>query len=122
MLEVNSNGCVGDTFMTVYVQPELVIYIPNVFKPDNHHPDKSGSDAPNYFSAEVNNTFQPVISAYTSFQMSIYNRWGQMTYSTTDPNKGWDGWFQGHEPVQDAYVYVIKAAGYSGKQYTFTGQ
>src|SRR6185437_2806276 len=33
-LAVNSKGCTGDTFITVYVQPELIIYIPNVFKPD----------------------------------------------------------------------------------------
>jgi len=121
-IEVRSKGCVGDTFITVYIQPELIIYIPNVFKPDNHHGDgKTGTHEPNYFSAEVNNTFQPVISSYQSFQMSIYNRWGQLMYTTTDPEKGWSGWFEGHEPVQDAYVYVIKATGYSGKPYTFTG-
>ncbi len=120
-LEVNSNGCIGDTFIDVYVQPELIIYIPNVFKPDNHHGDIKGGHEPNYFSTEVNNTFQPYISSYQSFQMDVYNRWGQLMYSTTDPNKGWTGWFEGHEPVQDAYVYVIKATGFSGKAYTFTG-
>lgn len=121
-IQVNSKGCTGDTFLTVYVQPELIIYIPNVFKPDNHHPIRSTlMDEPNYFDAEVNNTFQPVISDYATFQMSIYNRWGQLMYSTNDPGKGWDGWYQGHEPVQDAYVYVIKATSYSGKPYTFTG-
>jgi len=121
-LEVSSKGCVGDTFIDVYVQPELIIYIPNVFKPDNHHGDgKVGTHEPNYFSAEVNNTFQPFISSYQSFEMSIYNRWGQLMYTTYDPQKGWTGWFEGHEPVQDAYVYVIKATGYSGKAYTFTG-
>ena len=119
---VSSKGCVGDTFITVYVQPELIIYIPNVFKPDNKHGgSKTSGHEPNYYSAEVNNTFQPVISAYESFSMNIYNRWGQLMYSTNDPKKGWDGWYAGHEPVQDAYVYVIKATGYSGKAYTFTG-
>ena len=121
-LEVNSKGCIGDTSLLIYVQPELIIYIPNVFKPDNHHGvGKVVGHEPNYFSAEENNTFQPFISAYQSFSMNIYNRWGQLMYTTYDPKKGWNGWYEGHEPVQDAYVYVIKATGYSGKAYTFTG-
>ncbi len=119
---VSSKGCVGDTFITVYIQPELIIYIPNVFKPDNKHGgNKTTGHESNYFSANENNTFQPVISAYESFQMNIYNRWGQLMYTTNDPKKGWNGWFEGHEPVQDAYVYVIKTTGFSGKPYTFTG-
>ena len=121
-LEVSSKGCIGDTFINVYVQPELIIYIPNVFKPDGKHGDnKSPVKDPNYYSAEVNNTFQPVISSYQSFQMTVYNRWGEEMYTTADPNKGWDGKYQGADAPQDAYVYVIKATGYQGKPYTFTG-
>lgn len=120
---VNSKGCTGDTFIMIYVKPELIIYIPNVFKPNYKHGERRkivGYD-PNYFSTEENNTFQPVISAYTSFEMTVYNRWGQLMYTTSDPHKGWDGTFQDKESPQDAYVYVVKATGFDGRAYTFTG-
>ena len=42
-------------------------------------------------------------------------------YSTTDPNKGWDGKYQNADAQEGVYVYVIKATGYLGKPYTFTG-
>jgi len=121
ILKVHSNQCIGIDSISVIIQPELIIYIPNVFKPNGKdgldrvpHPD-------NYFGLVENQTFQPVISDYASFEMSVYNRWGELMYTTTDPKKGWDGKYEGGEPKQDAYVYVIKATSYSGRPYTFTG-
>jgi gliding motility-associated-like protein len=120
LVQVKSRGCVGDSSLEVYIQPELIIYIPNVFTPGGMHGNGKGHDA-NYFDENVNNSFQPVISAYESFEMSIYNRWGELMYTTYNPKKGWDGRFEDRRPKQDVYVYVIKATGYSGKLYTFTG-
>jgi gliding motility-associated-like protein len=99
----------------------LIIFIPNVFKPDHHHGLKKDPHSPNHYSADENETFRPVISSYATFEMNIYNRWGELMFNTVDPAKGWDGKYKGQDPVMDAYVYVIKATSYSGKPYTFTG-
>jgi len=119
-LKVQARNCIGIDSLTIHVQPELIIYIPNVFKPNGKDGIRKGN-TDNYFGLSENQTFQPVISDYLSFEMSVYNRWGELMYTTTNPNKGWDGKYQGALPVQDVYVYVIKATGFSGKPYTFTG-
>jgi len=38
---------------------------------------------------------------------SIYNRWGTLVYSGTDPNEGWDGTFNGKVQPQDVYHYTL---------------
>lgn len=38
---------------------------------------------------------------------SIYDRWGNKVFSTTDINKGWDGTYKGHDAGIGTYVYVI---------------
>jgi gliding motility-associated-like protein len=43
-----------------------------------------------------------------SLSIEIWNRWGQLVYSSTDPTKGWDGYFQGTEAQTGVYAYLIK--------------
>jgi gliding motility-associated-like protein len=120
VLRVNSRGCPGLDSEVNYIdiRPELIIFIPNVFKPDSLH---GGQRDRNYFSAWENETFQPVVSDYSSFEMQIFNRWGELMYTTNNPEKGWNGKFKGENAMEGVYAYVIKATSYSGKPYTFTG-
>ncbi|MBA4196927.1 MAG: hypothetical protein C0459_05165 [Chitinophaga sp.] len=45
---------------------------------------------------------------------NLYNRWGQMIYSTTTPDKGWDGNINGKEQPSGAYVYMAQGIDYLG--------
>ncbi len=47
--------------------------------------------------------------ATTSFSLSIYNRWGQMIFSTTKSDDCWNGEFNGQLQATGVYVYIIKA-------------
>jgi len=47
----------------------------------------------------------------------VYNRWGQLLFSTEEPNKGWDGSFNGKKQQSGTYVYVIEAVDYNDKPY-----
>ncbi|MDP4263903.1 MAG: PKD domain-containing protein [Bacteroidota bacterium] len=42
-------------------------------------------------------------------EFSIYNRWGQRIFFTTDPNACWDGMYNGKMQDIGVYVYMIKA-------------
>lgn len=58
-------------------------------------------------SIEANREFRPV-TAYTgfgSYQLIIYNRWGQNIWSTNDPAQGWDGKVGGSYVPQGVYGY-----------------
>ncbi len=48
-------------------------------------------------------------SGVESFQLRIFNRWGQLVFETADFNKGWDGTFKGQLQEIDVYAYVLTA-------------
>jgi gliding motility-associated-like protein len=45
----------------------------------------------------------------TSLEMKIFNRWGQLVFSTSDPGGCWDGAFKGAPQPAGTYVYQVKA-------------
>jgi gliding motility-associated-like protein len=45
---------------------------------------------------------------------NIYNRWGQLVFSTTDPSKGWDGTIAGQQQGTFVFVWVAEAIDYKG--------
>ncbi len=45
-------------------------------------------------------------------EFSIYNRWGEKVFTTTDINKGWDGTYKGKKQNIDSYAYYVKAIVY----------
>jgi gliding motility-associated-like protein len=42
-------------------------------------------------------------------KLTIYNRWGDLVYSTSDPHACWDGTFKGRMQGPDVFVYVVTA-------------
>jgi len=48
-------------------------------------------------------------------EFNIYNRWGEMIFSSDDFYKGWDGTFRGVKQDIDTYVYTVRAEAYNGE-------
>lgn len=44
----------------------------------------------------------------SSYEMAIYNRWGEEVYYTTNPGELWDGTFDGEVLSNEIFVYYIK--------------
>jgi gliding motility-associated-like protein len=42
-----------------------------------------------------------------SFDLRIYNRWGQIVFHTHDINQGWDGMYKNQQAEQGVYLYVV---------------
>jgi gliding motility-associated-like protein len=89
---VDKYGCTGEDTIRVSMKDcPYGIYFPNAFTPNSGH---------NYL-------FRPVVIGYPIvYHFSIYNRWGQRIFDTTDPNKGWDGRIGGHDMDTGTYVWV----------------
>ena len=45
-------------------------------------------------------------------EFSIYNRWGEKVFTTSDINVGWDGTYKGKKQNMDSYAYYVKAIVY----------
>ena len=69
-------------------------YIPNAFTPN-------GDGLNDVFGAI------PRIDYVNQYRISIFNRWGQLLFESTDLNLGWDGTYQGKACQAGAYVYRI---------------
>ena len=96
LIATNAAGCIDSAFLTVKVIEELIYYIPNTFTPDGN---------------EFNNTFQPVFTSgfdpYT-FNMKIFNRWGETIFETKNHEIGWDGTYNGEIAMDGAYTWRIE--------------
>ena len=105
----NSFGCKDSITRLIKIEDDFVIYIPNVFSPH-----KQGK----------NDTFNVSGVGFQTegFVMSIYDRWGNMIYQTTDVNKGWDGKIRGNILANaDTYVYRIRVKDYMNREKTYVG-
>lgn len=52
----------------------------------------------------------------SSISIQVWNRWGQLVYNSTDPTKGWDGYFEGTEAQTGVYAYLISYTQKGGPQ------
>jgi gliding motility-associated-like protein len=101
-------GCYGTDALTIKVyKTNADIFMPNAFSPN---------------SDGKNDVFKPVlvgISKMTIF--SIYNRWGQLVYTTSQHGKGWDGTIHGTKQDPGTYVYLVSGIDYLGRVVTKKG-
>ena len=51
----------------------------------------------------------------------IWNRWGQLVYSSSDPTKGWDGNFKGTPAQTGVYAYLIDYTTTGGEEKVLKG-
>ena len=96
LVVTNQFGCSDTARATVLIEP-FEIYIPNTFIPDD-------------------NTVNDLFFARTDFEIlewdfSIYNRWGELIFNTTELSKGWDGDFEGMNSPVGTYLWVAKYRG-----------
>lgn len=71
----------------------------------------------------INDSFSFIENnAISEFSVKIFNRWGSIVYSWTDPNFEWTGLsFDGHNLSQGVYYYYMTATGFDGKMYEKKG-
>ncbi|RFC54454.1 T9SS type B sorting domain-containing protein [Brumimicrobium aurantiacum] len=98
-LKVTSRfGCEDEICKIIQFKDDFVLYVPNTFTPD--FDDHNQSFVPNF----------PPGSNITSFQMMIFNRWGETVFESLNPRQGWDGTYgaNGNRPAEEGtYIWKI---------------
>ena len=92
----DENNCI--TVDSVFIQtkacPLRGIYVPNAFSPNND---------------QVNDLFKPIVyGTMKKYRFSVYDRYGQVVFNTSDPAKGWNGTFKGNPPVSGTFVWFCQ--------------
>lgn len=103
-------GCKDTTSQLITVKDQLLFYSPNTFTPDGD---------------EFNNIFRPIMESGfdpTTYELKIYNRWGQLIFFSKDILSGWDGTFNGAYVQNGIYTWTVKfKADNNDDMYTFEG-
>ena len=69
------------------------LFVPNVFTPN---------------ADSTNDKFYPICNCpFEQYELSVFNRWGELIFNTTNPNDKWDGSFKGIECADGVYFYII---------------
>lgn len=104
----NEFGCTDTATNTVVVTGISTIFVPSAFTP-------SGDN--------LNETFMPRVTNMREFSMKIYNRWGELLYSTENAyDDGWNGRTPSGKLLKnDVYVYKIYVKDIYGKDFEYFG-
>ncbi len=108
VLVTTAQGCSAYSDVTVHVFKTL----PEIFVPSAFTPNGDGK----------NDILKPIIVGIKQFNFfQVYNRWGNMLFSSGNPSFGWDGTFGGTRQQSGTYVYVAQAVDYLGHTITRKG-
>jgi gliding motility-associated-like protein len=69
-----------------------------------------------------NDVFKFETKNITNFELRIFNRWGEIVFSTNDISQGWDGDVNGHPQNADTYKYSVKAETIHGYSFIKSGE
>ncbi|MBA2498795.1 MAG: PKD domain-containing protein [Chitinophagaceae bacterium] len=95
----NLAGCTETAFISV----KIYNVEPQVFVPTAFTPNGDGR----------NDLFRPIAVGMKSFDFfRVYNRWGQMIFSTTVSGQGWDGRIKGNEQGTNSFVWIVQGTDY----------
>ena len=72
------------------------VYVPNAFSPNNDG---------------LNDSMTVSTSLIRDYKITIFNRWGQELFTSTNPKEGWTGMFNGALVPEGVYFYVVEAFG-----------
>ena len=76
----------------------------NIFIPSAFTPNGDGK----------NDVFRVLGGEIKELDMKVFNRWGQLIFSTHERAKGWDGTYNGEAQPLGIYVYVVKLVSKDG--------
>jgi gliding motility-associated-like protein len=95
LLVVDTNGCKAESQVSITVVPDYQIYIPSAFTPNN--------DGTNDVFEIFGNK-----KLWKELSMTIFNRWGEKVFESSDSKFAWDGTFHGVLQNPQIYVYQLR--------------
>jgi gliding motility-associated-like protein len=94
LFAVNEYGCQSKDSVLITVESFNILDLPTAFSPNNDG---------------VNDVFRIArwLNVYSLKEFSVFNRWGQKVFSTTNISQGWDGTLNGVPQPLGVYVWVV---------------
>lgn len=88
------NGCNDTLSILVDIRTEPILVYPNAFTPNDDNINDRWPDRVDH-------------PAY-GFELMLFNRWGELLWTTRDPNDQWDGTIDGKQAPEGVYIYTVR--------------
>ena len=99
-------------FDSAFVNVKVFRTFPQIFVPTAFTPNRDGK----------NDLFRPIAVGISKIEyFRVFNRWGELVFSTTTNEMGWDGRIKGKDQATGTFVWVVKAVDYTGKEFFAKG-
>lgn len=92
-LVINEFGCKDTSFQNIWIKSDFLFFIPNAFTPDGDG---------------LNDVFLPRFLGINEYELQIFNRWGDLFFSSKDIATGWDGTFNNAQVPVGTYTWRIE--------------
>lgn len=102
----NEYDCTDEYTMDFFIRRYPNLYVPNVFTPN---------------SDQHNDFFKPIAFGMSSWDINVYNVWGELVYQGNQDSQMWDGTYKGLNCINGTYMWSCKSYGMDGKIYTHRG-
>ncbi len=103
----------------ITVKQDCRILFPSGFIPNKNGPNGG------YYNPEQKNenneVFHPIYESLDVYELTIYNRWGELIFVSNNIDIGWDGYYKGKLAPQDTYIYEATARCISGEEISEIG-
>jgi gliding motility-associated-like protein len=96
LVAISEHGCVDSITKTILMEKGVILYVPNTFTPDGN---------------QFNPVFLPIVTSGVDknvYELEIYNRWGELVFSTTNTLEGWDGTYKGVACKEGQYTWKMR--------------
>jgi gliding motility-associated-like protein len=93
---------------SAYINIKVFATGPTVFVPTAFTPNNDGR----------NDILSPIAVGMKQIDyFRVFDRWGQLVFSTTTNGHGWDGLINGQPQATNTYVWMVKAVDYNGNPF-----
>ena len=106
LLTVDNGHCIDTSENCLIIEPEFTFYIPNTFSPNG-----DGNNDEFYGKGE----------GIKTYEMWIYDRWGNNVFYGGSMLNRWDGTMHKHIVQEDVYVYVVKLTDFRNEMHKYIG-
>ena len=89
----------------------FVLKDPNLFHPTAFTPNGDN----------LNDNFTVFGQYVVGFEMKIFNRWGELLFTTEDIQSGWDGTFRGRDMPEGTYTFIAHITDRAGRTFKRSG-
>ncbi|NVO02011.1 MAG: gliding motility-associated C-terminal domain-containing protein [Bacteroidetes bacterium] len=101
LTSLNSTGCENKDTLNIFVDAECgLVYVPSAFSPNGN---------------SKNDILYVRGKCISEMTFSVFDRWGEKVFESTDKSIGWDGYYKGSLMNSQVFVYYLTAKLFTGE-------